>query len=129
MSEKKFQEGIAAEQRAVELFTTFVRDHRKELLPIASWGDGECGHMRDILYLELFGEPIRTFRVQHRQGLDRKLAKQVFERDAYRCQHCGDYHDLTRDQVVPLIAGGATTIENLQTLCRSCNSRKGASHG
>ena len=52
---------------------------------------------------------------------------QVMERDAYRCQDCGGWHDLAVDHIVPESMGGPTSLENLQVLCRSCNSRKGAS--
>lgn len=41
-----------------------------------------------------------------------------------RCLCCGATDRLTMDHVVPLIAGGTNTIENLQPLCHSCNSRK-----
>jgi hypothetical protein len=54
------------------------------------------------------------------------LRKQVLERDAYRCQHCGGWENLCVDHVVPESAGGLATLENLQALCRSCNSKKGA---
>ena len=50
----------------------------------------------------------------------------VFERDGYRCVQCGTTEDLTIDHIYPRIRGGAHTEDNLQTLCRSCNSRKGA---
>lgn len=53
------------------------------------------------------------------------LRRQVFERDAYRCKHCGDWHDLCADHIVPESKGGPTTLANLQCLCRPCNSRKG----
>lgn len=54
-----------------------------------------------------------------------RLRKQVMERDAYRCKHCGDHHDLQIDHVYPESKGGPTTLENLQVLCRPCNSKKG----
>jgi 5-methylcytosine-specific restriction protein A len=41
------------------------------------------------------------------------------------CSRCGSTDDLTADHIVPLSAGGESVIENMQTLCRSCNSRKG----
>lgn len=53
------------------------------------------------------------------------LRKEVFERDAYRCQECNGWLALSVDHIVPESHGGPTTLENLQTLCRSCNSRKG----
>lgn len=58
--------------------------------------------------------------------IGRALAKRVFERDAYRCVTCGDHRDLTCDHIHPEVLGGPTTFENLQTMCRPCNSRKGA---
>lgn len=53
------------------------------------------------------------------------LRKIIFERDAYRCQHCSDWHDLTVDHIIPECAGGDLDPRNLQTLCKKCNSRKG----
>ena len=58
--------------------------------------------------------------------IPRGLRRQVFERDAYRCRHCGDHHRLCADHVIPEARGGETTLANLQTLCARCNSRKGA---
>lgn len=57
--------------------------------------------------------------------IPRALAKSVFERDAYRCVHCSGHMDLTCDHVIPESKGGATILQNLQTLCRPCNSKKG----
>lgn len=42
-----------------------------------------------------------------------------------RCLKCGSTKDITKDHVVPLIEGGRHHIDNLQPLCRSCNSSKG----
>ena len=53
------------------------------------------------------------------------LRTAVFERDAYRCVACEGYRDLTCDHIVPESKGGPTSLENLQAMCRSCNSSKG----
>jgi hypothetical protein len=50
----------------------------------------------------------------------------VFDRDGWRCAFCGSTEDLTIDHIYPRILGGGHGEDNLQTLCRSCNSRKGA---
>lgn len=42
----------------------------------------------------------------------------------HRCVRCGVDGSLSVDHVVPLSKGGRNTIDNLQPLCRSCNSRK-----
>lgn len=57
-----------------------------------------------------------------------RLRTQVFERDNFTCRYCGvtDYPRgwLVADHVVPE-PDGPTTLENLVTACRPCNSRKG----
>lgn len=50
----------------------------------------------------------------------------VYDRDGWRCQECGTTEDLSLDHIYPWSLGGPDTEENLRTLCRSCNSRKGA---
>lgn len=49
----------------------------------------------------------------------------VFARNAYRCVSCGSEDNLSVDHIVPVSKGGTDHPDNLQTLCRSCNSRKG----
>ncbi|EXA64332.1 HNH endonuclease [Acinetobacter baumannii] len=50
----------------------------------------------------------------------------VYERDGFKCVTCGTQQNLTLDHIKPEILGGESTIENLQTMCKACNSRKGA---
>lgn len=58
--------------------------------------------------------------------IDPVLRGRIYRRDGQRCVACGDSEDLTIDHIHPWSKGGKTTEPNLQTLCRSCNSRKGA---
>ena len=57
-----------------------------------------------------------------------KLARQ--ERlvlDNYQCQDCGRVvsgREAHVDHVVPVVAGGLSTMDNLKTRCRNCHSRK-----
>lgn len=49
----------------------------------------------------------------------------VFLRDCFQCQYCGDRDDLTFDHVIPRSRGGQTTWENVVTACAGCNLLKG----
>ena len=50
----------------------------------------------------------------------------LVERDGEYCQHCGTVNDLSIDHVLAIANGGQNELPNMQLLCRSCNSRKGA---
>lgn len=52
----------------------------------------------------------------------------VFTRDAFRCQYCGErkvMKELNYDHVVPRKQGGKTIWGNIVTSCYPCNDRKG----
>ncbi len=48
----------------------------------------------------------------------------VWQRDGGRCVQCGEQTYLEFDHVIPWSKGGASTVENLQVLCRRCNLTK-----
>jgi 5-methylcytosine-specific restriction endonuclease McrA len=52
----------------------------------------------------------------------------VFLRDGYKCQYCGDdvtHKTATLDHVLPVSHGGKTTYENTCCACGDCNANKG----
>lgn len=57
--------------------------------------------------------------------ISQALRAEIFRRDGYRCKHCGSSEDLRVDHIFPERYGGTLALENLQTLCQSCNSKKG----
>lgn len=52
----------------------------------------------------------------------------VFSRDGFQCVTCKSSERLCVDHIVPVSLGGGNGFTNLQTLCLSCNSRKGERH-
>ena len=69
---------------------------------------------------------IPGYKPRGRRHIPDDLRMAVYERDGFQCLHCGEVENLTLDHIHPYSLGGEDTFENLQTLCRSCNSRKGA---
>lgn len=52
----------------------------------------------------------------------------VFLRDAWQCQYCGESHtthELTFDHVIPRSRGGRTAWTNVVAACQDCNTLKG----
>lgn len=60
-----------------------------------------------------------------RKPMSQTVIRSVWDRDDWTCRGCGTHRDLTVDHVIPIAHGGTDDLENLQTLCRSCNSVKG----
>lgn len=64
-----------------------------------------------------------------RMGISGYLARsdwnKVLAAHNFACVVCGATEDLTIDHIVPLSKGGLNIIDNVQPLCRRCNSSKG----
>jgi hypothetical protein len=65
-------------------------------------------------------------RDDYRKKIPDWIRELVYERDKYRCVECAATEDLTLDHIYPWSLGGSDGPDNLRTLCRPCNSRKGA---
>jgi hypothetical protein len=106
-------------KKAIEEAAPFMRE----------WGDGNGGEMMRRIDEQMYASGAIRSRsrgdVYQKAKISRTLAKAVFERDAYRCVMCSSHVDLCCDHIISERDGGPTTLENLQTLCRPCNSTKG----
>lgn len=62
-----------------------------------------------------------------RKTLTKSIRHEVFKRDNYRCVECGATNKdtvLHVDHIIPFSKGGSDELDNLQTLCESCNISK-----
>lgn len=128
---RDYEEAIRRENEAHGEIERLAEDLADAAGPIASWGNGNCGTVIDMviqalaqrgLYRVPGSGPTPTY---SKKKIGHELRRKVFERDAYRCVHCGDHMDLSVDHIHPESKGGTLDMDNLQTLCRPCNSRKG----
>jgi hypothetical protein len=85
--------------------------------------------------LALLQEMIR-FLVRKSRGLEKRTGRnsahirddvrsEVWFRDGGQCVICGAKEYLEFDHIIPRSKGGAASVDNLQILCRKCNSEKG----
>ena len=126
------EDEIKAEEDTVKKIKRLCRIIARHSPPISHWGDGNCGAI--INYLEqaliqagLFNAKDETAQQEKkilREPICGHVRKVVFERDTYRCCVCGDYHNLQIDHIKPVSKGGTNDLDNLQTLCQACNSKK-----
>lgn len=67
--------------------------------------------------------------MNEREPIGKKLRFEVFKRDKFTCQYCGEKAPdvvLHIDHIKPVAEGGTSDILNLITSCHGCNSGKGA---
>lgn len=63
-----------------------------------------------------------------RKAISKSLRFEVFKRDSFACQYCGQKAPdvvLNVDHIHPVASGGDNSIVNLITACKACNSGKG----
>jgi hypothetical protein len=84
------------------------------------------GEREDMIRIPFRKPTPSRLRVQARAHIPEDVRWEVWERDGFSCVHCHKRRFLTLDHIIPVSKGGSDDPSNLQTLCRTCNSRKGA---
>lgn len=123
-----FTEEIDLERRQIAAFRACLPALVEAAVPLWRFGDGDGGMCRKLIDEALRERfPFQSSAPEYRK---RKLSPgkrtRVMERDEYRCLHCGTHRDLAVDHIIAEVNGGSDDENNLQTLCRTCNSSKGA---
>lgn len=60
-----------------------------------------------------------------KQAIPAHIRWKIWEKDNFTCKRCGKRQYLEVDHIHPESKGGTLDEENLQTLCKKCNSSKG----
>lgn len=102
----------------------------KALVDVGLWIDrGEYYEMYRGMDVGSCGIVADSWQVQvptQRPAIPDTLRTLIYERDGHACVECTSVENLSLDHIWPYSRGGQDTISNLRTLCRSCNSKKGA---
>jgi len=122
---------IKYERMMYERLDAMLEDNVDTLSYMWRFGDGEGGYILSEIKSLLVSngdikQPIDT-KLYTKKTINQKLRWSIFKRDSYKCVVCSSDSDLTVDHIIPEKRGGKGTCDNLQTLCRSCNSIKGVS--
>ncbi len=85
------------------------------------------GELHSVTQIFQIPSVIRLVYMVKRPYHQRKLTRvEVFNRDRYTCQYCGQQiKELTLDHVIPRRRGGEHAWENVVSACILCNRRKG----
>lgn len=132
MNAPDYTKEIRREADAYIAVERLAADLAEAAVPIKHIGDGNCGAVIEFVMCALvarglYSDPYTRLKTPpKKQVIGNVLRTKVFEHDAYRCVHCAGHIDLCVDHIKPESKGGTLDFDNLQTLCRSCNSIKGS---
>ena len=108
--------------RALILCSNCYINLAQEIYTMSGAGDGGLIHL-------IYKDSLQSGHNRKRRGRLKdynKILKKLLYKYKFACVLCGTKDKLTIDHIHPVSKGGGDEISNLQILCRSCNSKKGA---
>lgn len=145
ISDPEYTEALAREKAQIEEFDNLVKEIVRVAPPLWHYLDGNGGHVFAGIFKALkeaglefdcnsigsaanfvgipYNRPVQIYR---KKTISDKIRLKVFARDFYKCKNCGINKNLSVDHIIPESKGRTLDLDNLQTLCRPCNSRKGS---
>ena len=101
-----------------ECYTSII----PQIYTMAGYGDGGIIHL-------IFKECLSSCHNRQRKPTVKnynKIFKCLLKKYNFKCVYCGEKENLSIDHIKPVKLGGGDELNNLQILCKSCNSKKGA---
>lgn len=123
-SEKRYQLGDAFRATQVRhRRTDKYRETRKKIYRIDIEKSRRCSRQRRQKYYWADPEYYRMKSIASNHSTTSDILQKILDRDKI-CQLCGNTDNLTFDHMHPVSKGGKSKKNNLQVLCRGCNSFK-----
>jgi 5-methylcytosine-specific restriction endonuclease McrA len=95
---------------------------RTEAATSAHWGDDRPQETGD--HKQRRSQRLSEARKRGRHTTEEWQA--MLEFCGFKCVKCGDTKGVCKDHIIPIYQTGSDAIDNLQPMCTTCNSRKGA---
>lgn len=109
---------------------TFCPPRHLELQLTRKQGTGVYECQQAFYFVEVL-RAVLELHLRHRvlaqsdsRAIPHAVKSAVYQRDGGQCVQCGEAQYLEFDHVIPFSKGGATSVNNLQLLCRRCNLAK-----
>jgi hypothetical protein len=93
-----------------------------KIYEMAGMGDGGIIHL-------VFNNMVQSFHNRKKKPTVKQyksVFKKLLHKYNFKCVECNAQEKLSIDHIQPVSKGGSDDLSNLQILCRSCNSKKGA---
>ncbi len=104
-------------------FVVRYQSGESSYIAVPTWQEHQQPHYKEALSI-IPPPPGSTPDSYKATPVGREQRDRIFERDGYHCRSCSSKTDLSIDHVIPRSMGGDSSDDNLQVLCRKCNSAK-----